>query len=59
MKRIVMVLSLMLGVFSVLAVVPTVFAEQSASQVRHLVVFKYKPTATEAEIREITNRFGR
>ena len=52
-----MVLSLMLGVFAVLAVVSTAFAEQSGSQVRHVVVFKYKPTATEAQIGQVTNAF--
>jgi hypothetical protein len=57
MKRIVMVLSLMLGVFSVLAAVPTVSALQSGGQVRHVVVFKYKPTATDAQIREVTDAF--
>jgi hypothetical protein len=33
------------------------FSSKKADQVRHVVVFKYKPEATEAQIQKITNAF--
>jgi hypothetical protein len=46
-------LSALLGVF-----VLTSFYMAKKDQVRHVVVFKYKAGATEAQIKEITDAFG-
>lgn len=45
-----------------IALLPTVailtsFMQDTRNQVRHVVVFKYKPNATEAQIQEVTTAF--
>ncbi len=35
----------------------TSFVREKKEQVRHVVVFKYKPTATDQQIQEVTNAF--
>ena len=54
-----MVLLMMVGVSGVLMAASTSPAEQQpGAQVRHVVVFKFRPTATDAQIREVTTAFG-
>jgi Stress responsive A/B Barrel Domain len=54
-----MKLTLMLGLGSILVLgaAITSFTIKAKDQVRHVVVFKYKPSATAAQIEEVTKAF--
>ena len=59
MKMVTMAVLMMVGVSGVLMAAATAPDDsQSGSQVRHVVVFKFKPTATAAQVREVTTAFG-
>lgn len=47
----------MVGLSGVLVAAAAQTPKAATSAVRHVVVFKYKPTATEAQIREVTTAF--
>jgi hypothetical protein len=46
-----------IGLMAAVAVAATISAQQAKPLVRHVVVFKYKATATEAQIAEVTAGF--
>jgi hypothetical protein len=46
-----------LFVIIAVAAIITAFTMKKSDQVKHIVVFKYKPTATAAEIKEVTDFF--
>ena len=48
----------MIAVFSVATLTLSGFLNFKDDQVRHIVVFKYKPGATEQQIQQVTKAFG-
>jgi hypothetical protein len=51
-------LFIQIGVVLIVALTLSGFLSTKDEQVRHVVVFKYKPDATDAQIKQITDAFG-